>query len=108
MCWQQQIIRRIQHGDSAALAELYDELAGQVYRTAIIITGSVTVAEDITQAVFLAVWHSPDTMLGHHDHLGEHLTRMAYARGALWRANHPAERPMLLPPPLPQGDGAAA
>lgn len=89
-----------------ALAELYDELAGQVYRTALIMTGSIPLADDITQAEFLGAWHSPDTMLGHHDHLGEHLTRVAYARGALWRANHPTERPTLPIPPLPQGGGA--
>ena len=108
MCWQQRTIRRIQRGESAALAELYDELAGQVYRTALNMTGSIPVAKDITEDVFLGVWRSPDSMLGHHEHLGEHLTRMAYRQGAYWRANHPTERPTLPSPPLPRGDGAAA
>lgn len=108
MRWEQRTIRRIQQGESAALAELYDELAGQVYQTAITMTGSIPVAEDITQTVFLGAWRTPDIMLGHHEHLGEHLTRMAYEQGALWRATHPTERPTRPGPPMPQGDGAAA
>ena len=108
MRWEQPIIRRIQQGESAALAVLYDKLAGPVYQTAIIVTGSVAVAEDITRHVFLTVWRNPDSMLGHQEHLGDHLTWRAYEQGALWRARHPTDRPTLTDPPLPQGDGAAA
>jgi hypothetical protein len=46
--WQQHIVVRIRHGESAALGELYDRLAGRVYRLAVAMTATIPAAEEIT------------------------------------------------------------
>src|SRR5579864_5013317 len=42
-------------GDQAAFAALYQERQGAVYRFALHMTGSITVAEDVTQETFMAL-----------------------------------------------------
>jgi DNA-directed RNA polymerase specialized sigma24 family protein len=92
MGWQQQIALRIGRGEAAALEELYDRLAGQVYRIAIVMTSSIPAAEQVTEAVFLEAWRRPDVLLHHQHHLADYLTHQACQTGALWRTQHPAER----------------
>jgi RNA polymerase sigma-70 factor (ECF subfamily) len=50
-----QLIVRIAQGDGAALSMLFRRRQGDVYRVAMLMTGSVAAAEDVTQDVFLAV-----------------------------------------------------
>src|SRR4051794_16138068 len=50
-----QLMIRISEGDAAALSALFGRRHGDVYRVAMLMTGSATTAEDVTQDVFLAV-----------------------------------------------------
>ena len=49
------LLRRLLQGDEAAFTALYRRRQGAVYRFALQMTGSATVAEDITQEVFLTL-----------------------------------------------------
>jgi len=49
------VIARIRSGDEEAFLGLYRRRQGMIYRFALHMSGSATVAEDITQEVFLAV-----------------------------------------------------
>jgi RNA polymerase sigma-70 factor (ECF subfamily) len=51
----EQLVARIAVRDAAALSTLFRRRQGDVYRVAMLMTGSVAVAEDVTQDVFLAV-----------------------------------------------------
>ena len=48
-------MRRVAAGDAEAFAQLFRRRQGQVYRFALHMTASPSVAEDVTQDVFLAV-----------------------------------------------------
>ena len=48
-------MRRVATGDAEAFAQLFRRCQGQVYRFALHMTASPSVAEDVTQDVFLAV-----------------------------------------------------
>jgi len=50
-----ELLPRIAAGDAAAFAALYRKHAGEVFRFALHMTGSRSVADDVTQDVFLAV-----------------------------------------------------
>jgi RNA polymerase sigma-70 factor (ECF subfamily) len=63
------LLHRMFAGDEEAFASLYRERHGAVYRFALQMTGSVTIAEDVTQEVFVA--------------LIQHGRRFDPARGAL-------------------------
>ena len=82
------VVDRIQRGEVEALGELYDQLSGPVYRIAFQITASTVAAEDITKAVFLAVWRSPDVFVRHQDRRLVHLTHCAQVMAAAWCAHH--------------------
>ena len=47
------LVKRAQMGDRAALGALYDRLAGRVYRFTLVRVGSRADAEDLTQRIFL-------------------------------------------------------
>jgi RNA polymerase sigma-70 factor (ECF subfamily) len=49
------LVRRMIDGDEDAFTALYRQRQGGVYRFALQMTGSVSVAEDVTQEVFLAL-----------------------------------------------------
>ncbi len=55
------LIRQIAAAETAALAELYDRYGRLVYSLAMAITGETSVAEEITQDVFLQVWNKAHT-----------------------------------------------
>jgi DNA-directed RNA polymerase specialized sigma24 family protein len=86
--WQQRIVVRILHGESGALAELYDRVAGRVYRIAVMMTGSITAAEQITEAVFLEAWRHPESLVSHQNQLEDYLSHQACQQGALRRTRH--------------------
>jgi RNA polymerase sigma-70 factor (ECF subfamily) len=48
-----ELLRQMLAGDEAALAQLYQRRQGSVYRFALQMSGSKTIAEDVTQEVFL-------------------------------------------------------
>ena len=50
-----ELIDRVAAGDAEAFAQLFRRRQGQVYRFALHMTASPSVAEDVTQEVFLAV-----------------------------------------------------
>jgi RNA polymerase sigma-70 factor (ECF subfamily) len=50
-----ELLERLQAGDEAAFLALYRRRQGSLYRFALHLTGSPTVAEDITQDVFLTL-----------------------------------------------------
>src|SRR4051812_40158047 len=52
-----QLAARIAHPDTAALSTLFHPPRADVYRVAMLMTGSVAAAEDVTQDVFVAVMH---------------------------------------------------
>jgi RNA polymerase sigma-70 factor (ECF subfamily) len=54
----QELLRRMLSGDREAFTALYRRRQGAVYRFALQMTGSVAIAEDVTQEVFLAVIES--------------------------------------------------
>ena len=49
------LIGRVAAGDAEAFAELFRRRHGQIYRFALHMTSSPSIAEDVTQDVFLAV-----------------------------------------------------
>ena len=50
-----QLLARLRQGDEAAFLAVYWKLQGPIYRFTLNMTGSATVAEDVTQEVFLAL-----------------------------------------------------
>jgi len=53
---QGELLRRIAARDQAALAELYDQLAGVLFSTAVHILADRRDAEDVVQDVFFQIW----------------------------------------------------
>lgn len=51
----EELLRLMLAGESAAFGELYDRWQGSVYRFALRMSGSEAMAEDVTQEVFLAL-----------------------------------------------------
>jgi len=50
-----ELVARVAGGDALAFTALFRRRHGDVYRVALLMTGSATAAEDVTQDVFLAV-----------------------------------------------------
>src|SRR2546423_5801016 len=55
------LLRRMKAGDSDAFAVLYRRRQGPVYRFALHMSGSSSVAEEVTQEVFLKLIENPET-----------------------------------------------
>jgi DNA-directed RNA polymerase specialized sigma24 family protein len=87
--WQQRLLARVREGDPAALGQIYDRLAGGVYRTARLLTGSEAAAESVTLAVFLEVWRSPDAFYRDHERLDTHLALAAHTLAHAWVDQRP-------------------
>ena len=52
-----ELVARVAAGDALAFTALFRRRQADVYRVALLLTGSATAAEDVTQEVFLAVIH---------------------------------------------------
>src|SRR5581483_5003778 len=53
-----ELIRRLAHGDERALAELYDRYGRPAYRLAVRILRDTSLAEDAVQDAFLTAWRT--------------------------------------------------
>jgi RNA polymerase sigma-70 factor (ECF subfamily) len=94
-----QLWDRLRHGDEAALVGLYRERAGALLRFLVRLTGSVTLAEDVLQDVFVAL-------------MDRRADRYDPARGTLRSylfgiARHTAARRTRMTGPRPVMDGGA-
>ncbi|MFN7949384.1 MAG: sigma-70 family RNA polymerase sigma factor [Blastocatellia bacterium] len=56
----EELLRRVMAGDEEAFVTLYRRRQGGVYRFALRMSGSESVAEDVTQEVFIALMRKPD------------------------------------------------
>jgi RNA polymerase sigma factor (sigma-70 family) len=57
--WERAARERLVAGDSAALAEIYDQYASFVYGLALRVIGDARAAEDVSQDVFVGLWERP-------------------------------------------------
>ena len=72
--------------DPSAFARVYDEHSPSVYRAAYGIVRDATLAQDVTQDVFLRLWRRPRTFDSGRGELGSYLRLMARSRALdLWR-----------------------
>ena len=55
-----ELLMRMRSGDEQAFVALYRRRQAAIYRFALHMSGSATVAEDVTQEVFLRLWNQPD------------------------------------------------
>jgi len=58
---QAELLRRIAAQDQQALAELYDQIAGALFSTAVRILGDAHEAEEVIQDVFVQIWNKAAT-----------------------------------------------
>jgi RNA polymerase sigma-70 factor (ECF subfamily) len=79
--------------DPSAFARLYDEHSPGVYRAAYGIVRDATMAQDVTQDVFLRLWRRPRTFDAGRGEIGSYLRLMARSRALdLWREGQAAGR----------------
>lgn len=57
------LVERMAHGDEAAFADFYDATAPQVYKLALVMTGSEEAAGHLSRIAFLRAWREA----GHFD-----------------------------------------
>ncbi len=79
-------------GDEAALADVYRRHASVVFNVAMRVTRNRSAAEEVTQGVFLDVWHRPQRFDSARGHLGSWLATMAHHRSVDWVREETARR----------------
>src|SRR5215216_6256654 len=57
--WEAGLVERLVAGDETALSEIYDQFASFVFGLARRVTANPTIAEDVTQDVFVSLWEKP-------------------------------------------------
>jgi RNA polymerase sigma-70 factor (ECF subfamily) len=57
------LLGRVERGDEAAMAILYDRYSRVVYSVALRVLRDAAAAEDILQEIFMQVWRSPDSFV---------------------------------------------
>ncbi|MBV8727876.1 MAG: sigma-70 family RNA polymerase sigma factor, partial [Candidatus Eremiobacteraeota bacterium] len=72
------LMERVRERDAAAFESLYDGYHRLVYGIALRILGDVPAAEDVTQAVFLKLWSSPQSFS--HGNFGAWIARVTRNR----------------------------
>lgn len=55
-----ELMRRVSRQDQSALSELYQRYGGAVYSLALRVLHNRTMAEEVTQDIFLKVWHQAE------------------------------------------------
>jgi len=79
--------------DPNAFARVYDEHSPGVYRAAYGIVRDATMAQDVTQDVFLRLWRRPRSFDARRGEIGSYLRLMARSRALdLWREGQAAGR----------------
>ena len=79
--------------DPRAFARVYDEHSAGVYRAAYGIVRDATMAQDVTQDVFLRLWRRPHVFDATRGELGSYLRLVARSRALdLWREREAAGR----------------
>ena len=64
------LLARVQRGDDAALAVIYDRYSRVVYSVSLRVLRDASAAEDILQEVFMQIWRSPGGFLATKGSLG--------------------------------------
>jgi RNA polymerase sigma-70 factor (ECF subfamily) len=79
--------------DPSQFARVYDEHSGGVYRAAYGIVRDPTLAQDVTQDVFLRLWRRPGSFDPRRGEIGAYLRLMARSRALdLWREGQASGR----------------
>jgi len=91
-----ELVRDVAQGSDAALAELYDRHAASVYRVAVSVARDRSVAEEVVQETFLALWNRADIYDAGRGSLVSWLSTIARNR-ALDRVRAVARRPPAAP-----------
>jgi RNA polymerase sigma factor (sigma-70 family) len=92
--------------DGAAFGELFERHSKSVYNHCFHLTGSWSVAEDLTSAVFLQAWRRRDQVKLHGDSILPWL--LAVANNALRNSRRSIRRHRLLLAKLPRSDSSSA
>lgn len=71
------LLRAIQRGDEAAMAQIFDRYARPVYSVAIRVLRDPAAAEDVLHEVFLHIWRKPEAYASLRDSLAPWLILMA-------------------------------
>ena len=58
--WELGLADRLVAGDETALSEIYDQFSSFVFGLARRVTANPTIAEDVTQEVFVSLWEKPE------------------------------------------------
>jgi RNA polymerase sigma-70 factor (ECF subfamily) len=73
------LVEAMRNGEPSALGSLYDRYGSLVYRLALRILASSQEAEDLTQEIFLSLWHN-QTYNSHRGSLSSYLTTLTRSR----------------------------
>jgi RNA polymerase sigma-70 factor, ECF subfamily len=74
------LLNRIQRGDEAAIATLFDRYSKLVYSVALRVLRDPAAAEDVLQDIFMQVWRKPESFIATRGSLGAWLTVVARNR----------------------------
>lgn len=91
-----QLVATVAAGDTAALAELYDRHADAIYRAAFRRSGDRTIAEEVLQDTYLALWNRAELFDPGQGSLVTWLSTIARNR-AIDRLRHQGRRPPAVP-----------
>ena len=84
--------RRLMNGDEAALGQVYERHAPVLFKLARRVTGSLSAAEEVTQAVFLDVWRRPQRFNPAKGSLRTWLATITHHRSVDWVREEDARR----------------
>jgi RNA polymerase sigma-70 factor (ECF subfamily) len=77
---ERELAARLRAGDEAALRAVYRELAPAVHGLATRVLGNATLAEDVTQEVFVRLWEHPERFDAQRGPLRSFLLAMTHSR----------------------------
>jgi RNA polymerase sigma-70 factor (ECF subfamily) len=97
-----QLMARVRSRDADAFETLYDEYHRLVYGVALRMLGDAATAQDITQAVFLKVWSSPNLFYG--GSFGAWIARIARNRALDVLRSRNVHQESELPEALPENE----
>jgi RNA polymerase sigma-70 factor, ECF subfamily len=98
-----QLMARVRARDVGAFEALYDEFHRLVYGLALRMLGDAASAQDVTQAVFLKVWSSPDLFRG--GNFAGWIARIARNRCLDMLRSRASHETSELPESLPENEG---